>query len=393
MRVLWCGDAVASTGFARCSHAVCDALHSAGHEVHLLGINYFGDPHSHSYPVYPCVQPTDGGHDRFGVCRLPRLAKRLNPDVIVILQDPWNIPGYIDALNQYEVTTPVVGWLAVDAKNQKSTDLKGLSSVVVWCDFAKTELRRAGYEGPLSIIPLGVDHSKFYPVDQAESRALVCPDSLPSGAFIVGAVGRNQPRKRLDLTIQYFAEWIHSGLPGTDNTYLYLHVAPTGETGFDIVSLAKYYGIESRTALLQPPAGVGYTDDHMRAVYNSFDVYLSTSQGEGWGLPSLESMACGIPCVLPKWAAYEDWASAAMLVECSSNAVNAPLNSMAYTLGGIPDCDGVVNVLSELRNRDSLRTRLSHEGLTLAKSFSWRRTGELFTSHLEQFVSTLVKAA
>src|SRR5262245_40689869 len=123
-RVLFVGDAVVSSGFSRCTHAACDALHEAGWDVHVLGLNYYGDPHPHSHlSIYPCMQPLDHGRDVFGVSRLPFLIARLNPDVVVLLNDPWNVPAYLQQIKHdlprgFEFPA-VVGWLAVDADNQR----------------------------------------------------------------------------------------------------------------------------------------------------------------------------------------------------------------------------------------------------------------------------------
>ena len=55
-RLFWVGDAVASTGFARATHKICDVLRET-YEVHVLGINYHGDPHPYPYTIYPAWVP------------------------------------------------------------------------------------------------------------------------------------------------------------------------------------------------------------------------------------------------------------------------------------------------------------------------------------------------
>lgn len=388
MRVLWVGDAVVSSGFARCSHAACDALHAAGHEVHVLGLNYFGDPHPYPYPVYPCRQPLDGGHDGFGVTRLPRLVARLRPDVVVLLNDPWNVPAYLDHLDQLPEDVPrppVAGWLAVDGRNQHASPLNRLAHVAVWTQFAADELRRGGYQGASTIIPLGVDHRVFRPLDRATARRRAMPPALPESAYIVGVVGRNQPRKRLDLTLDYFAAWLREHSP--DNAYLYLHVAPTGDAGADIRSLVRYHCLKGRVILHEPHIGHGVTSADLAATYSALDVYLTTTQGEGWGLPALEAMACGVPVIAPDWSALGDWAAgAARLVPCDSTALTAPMNSLAYTIGGIPSRTGTVRALQDLYASPDLRADHASRGLALAAGLTWHDTGRMVCEMLEQVI-------
>lgn len=399
MRILWCGDSpTVSTGFSRCTVAACAELHNAGHEVHVLGMSYFGDPHEFPYAIYPCVQPLDGGRDAFGVGRMAVLAKRLKPDLIVILQDPWNIEAYIETMKAAGVDPmpPVVGWLAVDGKNQRGKPLNSLAHVVTWTQFGIDELRTGGYEGPASIVPLGVDTSIFYSRDRKEARRAAGIGSLPDGAFVVGVVGRNQPRKRIDLSIEYFAEWVKR--EGIDDAYLYLHVAPTGEQGCDIGSLARYHGMRGRVIWAKPDVGVGIETERMASVYSAFDVLLSTTQGEGWGLTAMEAMACGVPCVLPDWSAYGEWAKpAALLVPCLGTALTAPLNDGPYTIGGIMDKETAILTLDRLYRGDpgegeftgtELRALYRRGGLELTArpEYRWENIGAALRSVLESVV-------
>ena len=41
-------------------------------------------------------------------------------------------------------------------------------------------------------------------------------------------------------------------------------------------------------------------------IYNSLDVYLSTSRGEGWGLTATEAMAAGTVTILPMHTSYKE---------------------------------------------------------------------------------------
>lgn len=398
MRVLWVGDAVVSSGFAKCSHAVCDELHNAGHDVSVLGINYYGDEHDYPYTIYPCRQPLDGGHDSFGVSRLPILIDRLSPDIVVILQDPWNIRAYLDTIADYIPTRedfsipPIVGWIAVDGKNQRGRELNRLSHVVVWTEFAQRELALGGYTGETAIVPLGVDTDMFHPRDRVLARTnnVFYPGPMRADDFIVGVVGRNQLRKRLDLTIEYFAEWVHSrAIP---NAYLYLHVGPTGDVGYDIRSLVVHYNLQGRVILNTPELGVGSPESSMSELYSSFDVYLTTSQGEGWGLPALEAMACGVPVIAPDWSGLASWArGVATLVPCTSHAMTAPTNGLLHTIGGIADKRLTVDALDRFytnRCRNLPFVYAEEEdaisrGLELAKCLSWSSTGVAFRETLE----------
>jgi D-inositol-3-phosphate glycosyltransferase len=396
MKVLYVGDATVHSGFARCTHNVCDALHKSGHKVDVLGIHYHGDPHQYPYDIYPCASPHKGGRDSYGISRLPVLMQELSPDVIVLQNDPWNIPSYLEPLNKVSKSKipPVVGFLAVDGKNQYGDllnhsyrrEIVGLSHVVCWTQFGVDELVSGGYEGPTSVVPLGVS-SEFKPhPNKAACKKSILPESIDPNSFVVGYVGRNQPRKRLDLTIGYFAEWIKEY--AVDDAVLYIHSAPTGEYGVDLIKLVTdYYEISGKVIIRVPGKAWGVSDDEMMRTYNAFDVFFTTTQGEGWGYPVLEAMACGVPCVVPDWSALGDWTTgAAVKIPCTSTAMTAPANHVTHTVGGIADRCMAVAALDRLYTDKKVCWAWRQRGLAKAAKFPEENTGTMFRDVLQSIV-------
>lgn len=394
MKILWVGDAVVSSGFARCTHVVCRRLHADGHDVRVLGLNYFGDPHPYPYVIYPCRNPLAHGHDSFGNTRLPYLIHEFEPDVVVILNDPWNVPNYIAHIKATladDFPLPLlVGWLAVDGANQQGYGCNDLDLVVTWTEYAQRELRRGGYNGPLAQATLGVDLESFYPRPRLESRSFLGPLAEKVGeSLLLGAVGRNQIRKRLDLTIQYFSDLIH----GYDvDAYLYLHVGPTGDTGYDLKSLNRYYGVQDRVIIGTAALGQGAEERIMPLIYSMLDIYVTTTQGEGFGLPCLEAMACGVPCVVPEWSALAEWPGDAVTsILCSSTAMTAPTNGKLHTIGGIADRARFVDALFELCSNPDLRDVRGGLARARAEQFPWSNAAGQFADALYSLVSLPVR--
>lgn len=387
-RILFCGDAGVPSGFARATHHIVDAL-APEFDVHILGLNFKGEPvqpdgTAWPYKIWPCYP----GGDAFGLGRMQELCEALGPSLVIVQQDPWNFQAYLQLVKN----VPVMGIVAVDGKCCRGTELNGLEHAVFWTQFGLNEARAGGYTGDGSVIPLGVDLNIYTLQDKAAARErLSLPRilemrGLPEDTFIVGSVGRNQQRKRLDLTIQYFADWVHSRK--VSDAALWLHVAPTGDDAYDLSLLAKYYGIADRIMVPNIAIGRGITEQHLARVYGIFDVLLSTSQGEGWSLPTQEAMACGTPCIVPNWSALGEWAKdAALQVPCTGTAATPPRG--ITTIGGIMDEGACITALDDMYADRELRMQYSGKGLMCVQQpqYRWENIGRAYLELVRSVVN------
>jgi D-inositol-3-phosphate glycosyltransferase len=373
-KLLWIGDAGCDSGFARCTHQTLEVLRQTW-DVTVIGINYRGHPHSYPYPIWPAF---DRPGDEMGLARTSQLMATVRPDLVIIQNDPWNIPEYMKRLTN----VPVIASIPVDGKNCRGRGLNGLQLAIFWTEFGRREAHNGGYAGPSAVIPLGVDLNIYYPQDRIEARHLCgLPDRF-SHSFIVGNVNRNQPRKRLDLTVSYFAEWIKSR--NIENTYLFLHVAPTGDFGYECQQLSAYYGVANKLILAEPGVWNGIEESSLARTYATFDMQITTTQGEGWGLSTMEGMACGIPQIVPDWAALSEWTDDAVFkVPCNEIAVTP---NLVNVIGGIPDRKEMIACLDNLYREKHSRELLTKRGLKLVHrpEYRWENIGKRFAERIDE---------
>lgn len=380
---LWVSDAGVSTGFAKCAHEALRVV-SETYDVTVLGLNYAGDPHPYPYPIYPCSI----AGDPFGLKRIPELCAALRPDVVVIQNDPWNFPAYLEACGDANV----VGIVAVDGLNCRGRGLNGLRHAIFWTEFGLREARAGGYVGEGTVVPLGVDLDVFKPMDRAEAREKVGLPPELRDAFIVGNINRNQPRKRLDLTVSYFCNWISAY--DIKDAYLFLHAAPTGDQAFDIYQLMRYFGFSNRLIAPAVEIGHGVTERLMMRTYGALDVLLNTSQCEGWHLPTSEAMACNRATVNPEWAALGPieaggWAGdATWPLKCSEIAVTP---NMINSIGAVPDRRAVLEALNTLYHDRAQLDTLAQRGFDLMQQpqFRWDSIGRRIRDVIDSTFSVI----
>ncbi len=169
-------------------------------------------------------------------------------------------------------------------------------------------------------------------------------------AFLVGMVAANKSsgqihRKAYAENLLSFA--LH--LKTHPNSQLYIHSEPSrGYGGFDLAVLLQMVGIPKENVILPDPymLRTGYSQADMAAFYSAFDVLLSTSYGEGFGIPTIEAQACGTRVITSNFAASADLASE------DSWKVNGQAfwDETQASFFSIPSVNGIVHALGEAYN-------------------------------------------
>jgi D-inositol-3-phosphate glycosyltransferase len=327
------GDAAAPTGFARVLHSILDRIKHT-YEIHHLGINYLGDPHDADWKIY--VARLAG--DVYGANRLQQLVERVKPKLIFLVNDIWILGRYASILKKYKDDVKTVMYFPVDGEPldpEFVKQLDGVDQLVAYNQFGKrvmqqaiAAVRQADPEfkaSEIKVIPHGVDTKLFHPypniptsqgfkLGRSRAKKALLPrkkDFLES--FIVLNANRNQPRKRIEITMQGFALFAENK---PENVKLYLHMG-IEDVGWNLVSLAKRYDIENRL-IVSNTAKETPTDSlkRLNMIYNACDIGINTSIGEGWGLVSFEHAATGAAQIVPRHTACEElWQGAAEFLE------------------------------------------------------------------------------
>jgi glycosyltransferase involved in cell wall biosynthesis len=378
-KLLIVGDFAKHSGFARVNESIAWQL-SDRWDIAVLGVNYHGDytPLQQHYRLYPAWI----GGDAYGYGRIGLVADVERPDAILITADPWHTAGYVQGLLERDGDwIPAVLYAPVDATGIRPADvalLDWLQHVVAYTQFGADELRRAGVTAPISIIPHGVDRALFTAVGRDRARQAA---GVPEDLYIVLVLDRNQPRKRLDIAFAAFAAFAQD----KPDARLWYHGALQEETGWDIGAMAADLGIADKLMLttrdMRPLAGV--PPQQLKYVYSLADVKLSTSAGEGWGLTTMEAMACGVPCLAPDYAALGEWARGAIgLIEASIPTRHVKVN----TVGRVPSIDEVVDALDYVYHHPAERSELSRRGLerVAAPQFDWANIADAFDTVLRR---------
>ena len=318
-KILFAGDCGVQTGFGRVAEHLIPAL-AREHEVHALAVNWHGDPNDMQQhcKMYPAMAH---GSDPFGSHRIGELVQTIKPDLVFVLNDIWVAISLIDKIEPFKesigfktfVYTPIDSYglfpellAAVDKWDYLAT----------YTEFAKKEIELMGYKKPVAVIGHGTDFTKFFPLDKAECRKEL---GVPENTFIVFNGNRNQPRKRIDLTIKGFIKFAKD----KPDARLWLNMGAK-DMGWETIPLFKRvardegYDATGKLILTSPHFSTHncLSTEQLNKVYNAVDIGINTCIGEGWGLVNTEHAATGVAQVVPDHTSLKEIFNDVPRIDC-----------------------------------------------------------------------------
>jgi glycosyltransferase involved in cell wall biosynthesis len=354
-KILYCGDCGVQTGFGRVAEYLIPAL-AKEHEVHALAVNWHGDPSEMQQhcKMWPAMAH---GQDPFGSHRIASIIQTVKPDLVWVTNDIWiaiNLWQQAKPLREklgfkWFVYTPIDSYGLFPELKAQMEDWDGLAT---YTQFANNELVRMGYDKPIDIIGHGTDFEKFFPLDKRQCRKEL---GVPEDVFIVFNGNRNQPRKRIDLTLKAFIKFAKD----KDDARLWLNMGAK-DLGWPIIDLFKRIARDegfdptSKLILTSPHFSVDncLSIEQLNKVYNAADVGINTCIGEGWGLVNSEHGSVGVAQVVPDHTSLAEIFDEVPRIQC-----NASETDRNYGLERLlPDPESAAEILSYYYdNRDALK--------------------------------------
>lgn len=282
------------TGYGALTRLLTTELPKHGHKVFVLAVEERG-PCAMKYRGVDHFMPVPG--DPYGEGLAEVLARVTGSKAIISVIDPWVLskPFEFRGIDWY-------AWCAIDQTPVQAGLLDRVSAakkVVALSEWGADKLRTAGLQNVVNIHG-GVDLEVFAPNtgDRESFRAGIRSNLLKSaeGApiFVAGMVASNLPgdRKALRENIAGFADFAKDHA----NAALILWTTPRG--GVDLDSYINQFPKASKRISIVNAFETSFGGDaDIARFYNGLDVLLHASAAEGFGLPIVESMACGVPVI------------------------------------------------------------------------------------------------
>ena len=311
---VWSNSPGESTGYGQQAEYLVNRLKRDGANV-AASSNYgsegslktFKTPYG-EIPVYPRgLDPysNDVGpmHHAHWKARNPE-----QPDALITLYDVWVLKGKAwDSINigswtpvdHAGLTAGVEAWLrkenvtpiAMAPNGVRAMEAKGIE-----CEY----------------VPHGIDTKIFKPTDKIQGMNVREYMGL-TDEFVVGMNAANKSsglihRKAFSENLLAFAIFRER----RKDAVLYLHTEPLGIAGgWNLIAMLQAFGIPKEAVMFPPNLDYKYgmSQQDLAALYSAMDVLLAPSFGEGFGLPTVESLSCGTRVIGSNWGATPDLVS------------------------------------------------------------------------------------
>lgn len=303
-------------------------------------------------------------------------SQHFKADVVFSLQDIWVLdPNMLKAIPRWIPIVPIDHEPTPQAILDR---LKLAYRIVTYAQFGKDELRKEGLYS--TFIQHTVDTDIFKPQDKNEIKKTL---GISEDTYLFGMVGANKDnpaRKSFQEVIDAF-KIFHDKHP---KSAIYFHTLLEQQGGFNISAYCKFLGLEKAVYNLPVYDQMFKVDRRgMASVYNSFDVLMMPSTNEGFGVPAIEALSCGVPVITNDFTAMRE------LVEEGVTGWKSEVLSKRFTpLGsyvGVPSTKSLYECMEKSFSADRAKMGRAARKVAIEKY----DTNKIFTTKWLPFLESL----
>jgi glycosyltransferase involved in cell wall biosynthesis len=231
----------------------------------------------------------------------------------------------------------------------------------------------------------GVGAERLRVVESGIPAAIFRPDgrsAAPRAQYVFLSVGKYEKRKSIDEIVAAFQAEFPPGMPAEVRLWLKADFPLFPER---VVELARRLAPDPRIRVISGH----FSDEQMAELYRSADAFVFPSKAEGFGLPCLEAMACGLPAIATAVSAQTAYLDGVAGLYRPVEYTVAPIDDEDYRrfysgdYAGHPYGNWALPSIGSLRaamrelyeQRDAWRERGQQAGAQLRERFSWDAIG------------------
>jgi glycosyltransferase involved in cell wall biosynthesis len=319
---------------------------------------------------------------------LPQYFYNHKPDMFWVLLDtfmlyPWifNMPFTFKSVMYYPSDG---GGFPKGCENV----LRKFSHPVAMSKYAQKQIEET-FNIKTHYIPHATNTDSFFKLSDEQRANLKVRFGIPPNAIVFGDVARNQGRKNMPATIIAFKRFME--LNPTSNAYLFLHTDVNDVAAHtNLADLARTLGIGDRVKFSGMNFFSGFTLKDMNDIYNVMDIRISTTTGEGFGICTIESMACEIPNVITNYTTTQE-----LVTDHNAGLTARVAHEVMGTwdvMRGFVDEKDMAEKMTILYKDENLRKKFGMNGrIAVKKYYDWdgpNGVAEIWKNYIRRTVSS-----
>ena len=256
------------------------------------------------------------------------------PDLMITLYDVWVLNS-----KSYD-SIPIASWTPIDHNPVPPAVLQWLKkdnvTPLAMSKFGLEQINKVGVEG--HYIPHSIDTKVFKPTDNIGEMSGQEFMGFEDDRFIVGMNAANKAsgiihRKAFGENMMAFAMLCRK----YPDAILYIHTDASSPHGWNLMALGQLLGIPIDNLAFPDPLAYRYgmSQETLAGIYSQMDVLLATSYGEGFGVPTVEAQACGVPVIVSNFAASPELVGDGWVV--SGQPLYDPAQHSFFTIPSVPE--------------------------------------------------------
>lgn len=299
--------------------------------------------------------PTMFTDDQYGFEYIPDLIKSEKPQFLLTSLDYDRILRVGDQIKGLQLTHQFkwVNYFPMDREDYKPGEVDSLRYPDINVCITKFGVKKIH-----SINPKVALEQIYHPVDaddfpllsnkkRKENKKKIWPGLKPK-TFITGSVSRSFARKDTARLVNIFSKFAKE----TKNTFHYIHGSRYTTEGIDLGQLALECGMPEKRLNFLPSSYQetnALTQEMLNAIYQTMDLYVTVSTGEGFGYSTVEALITQTPIIAPSNTSFPE------LVQDFGYLIDTEAYAYQYTKNGrsmwpVVNIDKVVKKMHYVRD-------------------------------------------
>ncbi|HEX7317719.1 MAG TPA: glycosyltransferase [Pyrinomonadaceae bacterium] len=246
----------------------------------------------------------------------------------------------------------------------------------VWTpsSFNARTFKESGVSKPIHVMPLGVNPAYFNP----------CIQSYPvAGVYTFLSAFEWGERKAPEVLLRAFSDEFSA-----DEEAVLVCKVYNQDVSVNVPRLVGALGLGEGGGRIVFSINEVVPAHQLGALYRSANCFVLPTRGEGWGLPLLEAMACGLPVIATGWGAQADFVNDETAYPLASDGLVPAEAKCPYYKGfnwAEPSYEHLRTLLRHVyENREEARLKGLKASAEVLSRWTWRHGVEKIIERLRQ---------